>query len=1518
MRHACEGFQFRRRAIAHLLIRASPAAIALLLAGCPSGSSPPPPPNDDGTPPPVSATTFSKSYGGVGVDEARAAVPTNDGGFVFVGVRDADAGVGSDFVDPRAFAGGDVWISKLDANGNVEWQRAIGERAPSDGTRRRTFTSVRQTQDGGYVLAGTARDSEGGASAGAASGEDFWVAKLSAAGSQEWSRDYDSGAWTGFEFATAVSGRGSFADDRAIDIQVAPGGGYVIVGSSVANLLVGERTATGFAPPTTVARTFLDAESVYVLRLDAAGNPQWTRRLTDGQFAGEFSDHPNSAVSGQRGGLSPPALQVAADNGALIAYGEIARAPDAEASRERRLHVARLDSSGVLLWQQVDEDFDGSFSVSDVLQTDDVDPGTSRDGQRDDGFLIVASQFAQSVVLKLDRDGTLAWRRQFRDDGGEVALFAADQVCITEAATFCNYALVGFGSNGTVSGGLVLLVAEDGTPFDDPVVYPDTERMLDVVGIDGNNLLSMIADVGGGRARRMVSSVATQVVLDRSDDFEHHDVVQFGAGRGFLTLDTARQTFTRYIAATLATSAASRPEQTVELGATRSRSDVGIGVVEVAPNSYLVAGNTNSFGASAHSEAWLLRITNGTIDWQRRVGADQRGRVHSVARSADGGIALAGAFADEFRLVAFDANGSARWQSAPLRAESLPLRPFDIGEVQATSDGGYVVLGKGVSAVDDGSGVHRGVLIIWRLDAGGTTLWQRTYEPFSFGFQLEFPAGDSLQQTDDDGDGVRDDGYVVASGHANDSSVLFSILKLDAQGEPTWRRDHRPTAGGVRVFSSNIRVRQVVDGGYVIGSTQSGVLSPEGRGLPFGQSNVLLSKLTPTGDLSWTRVYGALLDEQLFDLQSLSDGGVLIAAASNSFGDRSEAWLLRLGADGFIREGCNAFLGSLPVAAFNSATPTVSASPAVAGAVAIGQPSVLDTAAAGIAPETIEARQCIGTANPIQAPPAGERFELTIVQPGTLQGVVISTPAGILCGTASETGCAAAFPPGDVFLAVDPSSVDMFLRWEDCQELIPVGVGPVRCRVRMDRNRTVRAVFGQARDRFRLQFTVNGTGSVTSGDEGIRCGAAFGNDQDCENLYDAVIPGSNLPNSISLGVFTHRADFTGWGGDCAAGGTARAFNLTMDADKVCSATFVGPPTSFDLSIQRTGAGSGEVISAPPGISCGTFCTAAFDANETALLLARPDSPSGSTFDGWTGCDRLRPGPPDSIPACEVDMTANRTVSAAFASGPPAPGGPTQTLRTRITFSGRGSVTTDPAGVFCSSAAGNTAACIADFAQGSTVRLIATPEPGFRFVEWRQDADCGDGVVTMDSLKSCEAVFDVDPGSPGVTPVVLNSGTTDSGTFETRMTTLIAVVDWEFGCAKTLISGAALPGQIAVTASGEHIVLDEVDVPGTVGVYDTSDIFPGGPMGWTRPCGFGRGKCNAGRGSSNHFRSQLPSRARSPISSSSRRTSITTSSSTTRRTIAGPSAMWSFHDDSTGDSTGDSTAQWRADAQIHEV
>jgi hypothetical protein len=87
------------------------------------------------------AVDWQFKYGGKGSDEAYSIVQTSDGGYIVAGETDS---FGDEYHD--------IWVLKLSSSGDVDWQWACGDYG-------RPWTSeyafcVQQTMDGGYIVAG--------------------------------------------------------------------------------------------------------------------------------------------------------------------------------------------------------------------------------------------------------------------------------------------------------------------------------------------------------------------------------------------------------------------------------------------------------------------------------------------------------------------------------------------------------------------------------------------------------------------------------------------------------------------------------------------------------------------------------------------------------------------------------------------------------------------------------------------------------------------------------------------------------------------------------------------------------------------------------------------------------------------------------------------------------------------------------------------------------------------------------------------------------------------------------------------------------------------------------------------------------------------------------------------------------------------------------------------------------------------------------------------------------------------
>jgi|GEM_PF-6312018 len=120
---------------------------------------------------------WEKSYGGIMDDGADAIYQTSDGGYIISGYTDS---FGSSLLD--------FWLLKLDSSGVVEWEKRFG------GSNSERAFSVQQTDDGGFIVAGSTLSFGAGDS-------DIWVIKLDSAGTIEWQKAYGT---AGTESASSV------------------------------------------------------------------------------------------------------------------------------------------------------------------------------------------------------------------------------------------------------------------------------------------------------------------------------------------------------------------------------------------------------------------------------------------------------------------------------------------------------------------------------------------------------------------------------------------------------------------------------------------------------------------------------------------------------------------------------------------------------------------------------------------------------------------------------------------------------------------------------------------------------------------------------------------------------------------------------------------------------------------------------------------------------------------------------------------------------------------------------------------------------------------------------------------------------------------------------------------------------------------------------------------------------------------------------------------------------------------
>ena len=286
----------------------------------------------------------------------------------------------------------DLWVMKVDKNGIITWQKSYG------GAYGDSAKSIQQLQDGGYIVGGSTQ-SFGDQSF------DFWVLRLDSSGAVIWEKAY-----------------GEAGDDYLFSIQqTVPDGGYIVAGWTNSfgagdhdmwllkldgnGNIVWQKTygGTGFDYPADVKQTgdggfivagytdsFQPGESdTWLLKLNSDGNIAWQKI-----YGGNAEDWPAS-------------ISITSDNGYIVAG-----TTESFGAGLYDLWMLKLGSDGTVIWEKAYGGTDNDYGIATM--------------QASDGGYIVAGLTASfgegsedAWIMKLDENGAVTWQKTFGGTGND-------------------------------------------------------------------------------------------------------------------------------------------------------------------------------------------------------------------------------------------------------------------------------------------------------------------------------------------------------------------------------------------------------------------------------------------------------------------------------------------------------------------------------------------------------------------------------------------------------------------------------------------------------------------------------------------------------------------------------------------------------------------------------------------------------------------------------------------------------------------------------------------------------------------------------------------------------------------------------------------------------------------------------------------------------------------------------------------------------------------------------------------
>lgn len=314
---------------------------------------------------------WSRNYGGLDYEYAKAVVQMSDGGYAFAG-----------YIITLSPPDDDAWLVRIDSNGNMMWNRTFG------GSSNDMAYALVKTSDGGFAFAGHT------ASYSSNQVVQLWLAKTDSEGTMLWNKTYGDDAEAFALLQTgdggyAVAGRFGQADAWLIKTDL---NGNVEWNKTYGGMqmdLASALTLTNDGGYALAGVTYSYSQSVsdsWLVRTDANGNPLWNKT-----YGGSGDDHAYALANTSDGGYAIGCYTYSS----LSTHGDF--------------YLIKTDANGTVEWDKVYYSTGDDYLAS-IVQCSDL--GYALAGRRGGSGL----NYGDFWLIKTDTVGNALWNKTY---GGE-------------------------------------------------------------------------------------------------------------------------------------------------------------------------------------------------------------------------------------------------------------------------------------------------------------------------------------------------------------------------------------------------------------------------------------------------------------------------------------------------------------------------------------------------------------------------------------------------------------------------------------------------------------------------------------------------------------------------------------------------------------------------------------------------------------------------------------------------------------------------------------------------------------------------------------------------------------------------------------------------------------------------------------------------------------------------------------------------------------------------------------------